>query len=142
MPIALPALLAAATTLLPGLWEYKTSLVGVGGAPGQKCLTKAQIDKFLTDPSNRHYDCDYATREVGGGHVKLAGACTNRKHPEQKIGLTLKGDYTPETIEMKGHATTKLAGLDLPLAAAVTAHRLSDCTPGAPATPTPPPPAT
>ncbi len=129
----LPALLAAATTLLPGLWEYQTSLGGMGGKSEQKCLSKAEIDKFLTDPSNRHYDCDYTTREVGAGRVRLEGVCTNRKHAEQKVGVSLKGAYTPTTIRMKGVAKPRIVGLELPLSASVTAERISAvCTPETP----------
>ena len=129
MPI-LPALLAA-TTLLPGLWEYRTSLAGMGGKAEQKCLSKVEIDKFLTDPSNRHYDCDYSTREVLAGRVRLEGVCTSRKHAEQKIGVSLKGAYTPTTISMKGMAKPRIVGLELPLSASVTAERVGDC-PAAP----------
>lgn len=126
MPL-LPALLAAATTLLPGLWEYKATLVGFGDAE-RKCLSKAEIDKFLTDPSNRHYACDYGTREVGGGSVRLAGVCSKRKKPSERITLSLAGSYTPTTIEMKGKAGLPLGGLELPLSAAVTATRVGECT--------------
>ena len=122
----LPVLLAA-TTLLPGLWEYKISLAGFGGEPERKCLTKAQIDKFLTDPSNRHYDCSYSTREVGAGSVRLEGVCANRKRPTETIGMSLKGAYTPTTIDMKGTARPKLAGLELPLGASVKAERVGEC---------------
>ncbi len=120
-------ILLAATTLLPGLWEYRTTLVGFGGEPERKCLSKAEIDKFLTDPSNRHYDCSYSTRKVGGGSVTLEGVCANRKRPKETIGLSLKGAYTPTTIDMKGVARPRLAGLELPLGATVKAERLSDC---------------
>lgn len=128
MPI-LPVLLAA-TTLLPGLWEYRTSLAGMGGKAEQKCLSKAEIDKFLTDPSNRRYDCDYTTREVGGGRVRLEGVCTSRKHAEQKIGVSLKGAYTPTTISMKGVAKPRIVGLELPVSASVAAERVGDCPAG------------
>ena len=133
MPL-LPILLAA-TTLLPGLWEYKTSLAGFGGDPERKCLSKAQIDRFLTNPSNRHYDCDYATREVAGGRVRLAGVCANRKHAEQRFDVSLQGAYTDETITLKGVARVPLGAVTLPLGASVAATRVSAaCTPE-PATP-------
>ena len=126
MPV-LPILLAA-TTLLPGLWEYKSSLAGFGGEPERKCLTKAQVDKFLTDPSNRHYDCDYSTREVGGGKVRLAGVCTNRKHAEQRFNVALSGTYSDDTITLKGTAGLPLGAVTLPLGASVSAKRVSaDC---------------
>lgn len=129
MPL-LPALLVA-TTLLPGLWEYKATLVGLG-EPERKCLTKAEIDRFLSDPSNRHYACDYSTRQVGGGSVRLEGVCSKRKKPSEKIGMSLAGTYTPTTIEMKGTARPRFAGLELPLSAAVSAQRVGECEAQAP----------
>ena len=137
MPV-LPALLAA-TVLMPGLWEYQSSLVGSRGAPEQKCLAKAEVERFLTNPSNKHYDCDYTTRDVARGKVRLEGVCANRKHPEQKIGVSLRGDYSSTTIELKGVAKPRIVGLELPLAAAISAHRLGDCSapPPAPVTPAP-----
>ena len=136
MPI-LPVLLAS-TTLLPGLWEYTSSLAGMSGKTEQKCLSKAEVDRFLTEPSNRHYDCDYSTRSVGGGRVRLRGVCTSRKHPEQKIGVSLRGAYTPETVTLKGVANARVfGGLELPVGASVTARRLSAACTAAPA-PTPP----
>ena len=127
MPI-LPALLAA-TSLLPGLWEYRTSLLGVGQDPEQRCLSKAEIDQFLTNPSNRHYACEYATREVGRGTVRLEGVCSKRKRPEEKIGMSLAGSFTPNTIQMKGTARPRFAGLELPVSASVTAERISETCP-------------
>ena len=124
MPI-LPLLLAS-TTLLPGLWEYQSSLAGMSGKSEQKCLSKAEVERFLTDPSNRHYDCEYGVREVGGGKVRLEGVCTNRKHPTQKIGVNLRGAYTAESINLSGKASAKVIGnLELPVAASVTGRRLS-----------------
>ena len=118
-------LLIASTTLLPGLWEYTSSLAGMSGKTETKCLSKTEVERFLTDPSNRHYDCDYTTREVGGGKVRLQGVCTSRKHATQKIGVTLAGSYTPETISLKGTASARVIGnLELPVAASVSARRL------------------
>ena len=131
MPL-LPILIAS-TTLLPGLWEYTSSLAGMSGKTETKCLSKAEVDRFLTDPGNRRYDCDYATRQVGGGKVRLKGVCTSRKHAEQKIGVSLTGTYTPETISLKGVASARVIGnLELPVAASVTARRLgAACAPPA-----------
>ena len=130
-------LLIASTTLLPGLWEYQSSLGGMGGKTEQKCLTKSEVDRFLTDPSNRHYACDITSREVGGGKVRMQGVCTNRKHAEQKIGVSLSGGYTPETFTLKGKASAKVIGdLELPLSVSVNAHRLgAACQAAAPAPP-------
>lgn len=140
MPL-LPILIAS-TTLLPGLWEYSSSLAGMSGQAERKCLSKAEIDRFLTNPSNRRYDCDYTTRTVGGGRVVLKGVCTSRKHVEQKIGVSLRGTYTPETITLRGQALAPVfGGLQLPVGASVSAHRMSAaCGPPAPAaTPSEPP---
>ena len=134
-------LLIASTTLLPGLWAYQSSLAaGMSGKSEQKCVTKAELDEFLTNPSNRHYACDYSSRAVGGGRVRLKGVCTSRKHPEQKIGVTLRGAYTPETIKLKGVAHAPVfGGFELPVAYTVTAHRLAATCDAAPPAATPPP---
>lgn len=138
MPL-LPVLIAS-TTLLPGLWEFQSSLAGMSGKSETKCLTKAQVDRFLTDPSNRHYDCDVSEREVGAGKVRLKGVCANRKHAEQKIGVSLAGTYAPETFSLKGTALPRIfGGIEVPVAASVTAHRVSaDCS-AAPPSPAPAP---
>lgn len=140
MPL-LPILIAS-TTLLPGLWEYTSSLAGMGGKTESKCLSRAEVERFLTDPSNRHYACEMSTREVGGGKVRLKGVCTSRKHAEQKISVSLAGAYTPETISLKGSAEAPLfGGLTLPVTTSVSARRLSaSCdAPSAPASTAAPP---
>lgn len=131
--LLLPVLIAS-TTLLPGLWEYSSSLAGMSGKTERKCLSKAEVDRFLTDPSNRRYDCDYTTRTVGAGRVRLQGVCTSRKHAEEKIGVSLAGTYTPETIALKGTALARIfGGLEVPVGASVVAHRVSGDCPAAPA---------
>ncbi len=127
MPI-LPLLVASAA-LLPGLWEYQSSLGVVGGKAERKCLSKAEVERFLTDPGNRRYDCDYSTRQVADGKVRLKGVCTSRKHPDQKIGVSAWGAYTSETIELKGQGTARVIGaLELPITVSFSAHRVSaDC---------------
>ena len=140
MPL-LPVLIAS-TTLLPGLWEYSSSLAGMSGKTERKCLSKAEVDHFLTYPSNRHYDCDYTTRVVGAGRVRLKGVCTNRKHADQKIGVSLRGTYTPQTITLRGQALAPVfGGLQLPVGASVSARRVSAAcdAPPPPSTPSEPP---
>ena len=139
MPL-LPVLIAS-TTLLPGLWEYTSSFAGMGGKVERRCLSKAEVDEFLTDPSNRHYDCDYTTRVVGGGRLRLKGVCTSRRHPEQKIGVSLRGRYTPQSVALKGTALAPVfGGLQLPVGASVSAHRVAAaCDAPAAASPTPQP---
>ena len=129
MPL-LPLLVASAA-MLPsgGLWEYQSSLGGMAGKSEQRCLTEAEVRHFLTDPSNRHYACDMTTREVGDGRVRLKGVCTSRKHPEQKVGVTLGGGYTAGTIDLKGQGSARVIGdLELPVSISVSAHRVAaDC---------------
>ena len=133
-------LLIASTTLLPGLWEYQSSLAGMSAKTERKCLSKAEIERFLTEPSNRRYDCDYTTRVVGGGRVRLKGVCTSRKHAEQKIGVSLAGVYTAETIALTGTALPRIfGGLELPVGASVSAHRVSGDCPPPPTQPAPAP---
>lgn len=122
-------LLIASTTLLPGLWEYSSTLAGMSGQVERKCLSKAEIDGFLTNPSNKRYDCDYTSRVVGHGRVRLKGVCTNRKHAGQKIAVSMRGTYTPESIVLKGVAEAPIfGGFTVPVAATVRAHRVNgDC---------------
>jgi hypothetical protein len=122
-------LLIASTTLLPGLWEYSSGLAGLSGKTEQKCLRKSEVEQFLTDPSNRHYDCKPSARSVGDGRVRWTGVCTSRKHPEQHFSVSLNGTYTPETFRLKGKGDAPVfGGLQLPVSASITAHRLSaDC---------------
>ena len=130
LPLVLALAAAAANPILPGLWEYTSTGLGSGSVE-QHCLTQKDIAKVFAGFSNRHYECTYPVREVGGGRWKFEGTCSNRKHPSQKAGIELAGAYAAEAFDLKGHVSPEvLPGLSLPVSATLTAKRVgATCTP-------------
>lgn len=107
---------------LPGWWRYDTSFL-FSSDSDERCLQAADIDKVLQGPSNRHYDCTYPVREVGGGHARFEGVCVNHKHGD-RAQVSLSGTYGPERFDLHGVVRPQLGGLSLPLNASISARRL------------------
>ena len=84
-PLALiPAVLLLAApaaaqeqTILPGYWDVtnKVSAIISQTKTEKRCITPAEVSKFVMGPSNRHYKCDYPTRVFKDGKIRLKGAC-------------------------------------------------------------------
>jgi hypothetical protein len=116
--------------ITPGYWDYH-SKTGIGpitleNKTEKKCVTPKDIDKMLSGPSNRHYDCTYPTKTVANGQIAMAGQCVHRKKGT-KISLRLTGDYQPEAFNMR--ATLKWGILTG--SGSITAKRIGDdCPPG------------
>lgn len=114
---------------LPGLWRYETAFLFSSDSK-EKCIGPEEISKMLEGPSNRHYDCVYPVRQVGGGKARFEGTCTNKKHG-QTAKVSLSGAYSPERFDLKGVVHADLGGLSLPVNASVSATRLSPTCPAA-----------
>jgi hypothetical protein len=119
---------AAATaqdTILPGYWESRnhSELLVTQDSTDRKCITPAQVESYLTGPTNRHYSCTYDHRAVGGGVVKLAGQCVDKNGLHMDVGIS--GTYTPESFHLKAKLHTVFASLPIEGTASIDAHRIS-----------------
>ena len=126
--LASPAL-AQDTTIQPGYWEVtnKVSAIVSQTKTERRCITPAEVSKFVMGPSNRHYKCDYPTRVFKDGKISLKGQCATKNG--SKAALQATGTYSPTTFTMVADISTVYAGLPLSARATTTAKRISDTCP-------------
>ena len=126
--LASPAL-AQETTIQPGYWEVtnKVSAIISQTKTERRCITPAEVSKFVMGPSNRHYKCDYPTRVFKDGKISLKGQCATKNG--SKAALQATGTYSPTTFTMVADISTVYAGLPLSARATTTAKRISDTCP-------------
>ena len=121
--LALPRIAAAQDApILPGYWESSESysVLFSGGGHDRKCLTKPLIEKFITAPSLKRYDCTYAGRSLQGGRAQFSGG--------RKVlsGVTLRGTFSPESFHLDARFDLMVsAGVGLPGSASIDAHRIA-----------------
>ncbi len=137
--LALPRLAEAQDDpILPGYWDSNESysVLFSGGGHDRKCLTKPLIEKFISAPSLKRYDCTYASRSLHDGHAQFSGgACYSHKGRKVLSGVALRGTFSPESFHLDARFDLMVsAGVGLPGTASIDAHRISaDC----PVPPTP-----
>ena len=121
--------LAQDTTIQPGYWEVtnKVSAIVSQTKTERRCITPAEVSKFVMGPSNRHYTCDYPTRVFKDGKISLKGQCATKNG--SKAALQATGTYSPTTFTMVADISTVYAGLPLSARATTTAKRISDTCP-------------
>ncbi len=128
--LALPRFAAAQDApILPGYWESRESysVLFSGGGHDRKCLTKPLIEKFISAPSLKRYDCTYATRTLQGGRAEFrGGACYSRKGRKVLSGVALQGTFSPESFHLDARFDLMVsAGVGLPGSASIDAHRIA-----------------
>ena len=125
--------LAQDTTIQPGYWEVtnKVSAIISQTKTEKRCITPAEVSKFVMGPSNRHYKCDYPTRVFRDGKISLKGQCATKNG--SKAALQATGTYSPTTFTMIADISTVYAGVPLSARATTTAKRISDTCPTPPA---------
>ena len=138
----LPALLAlsiaspavAAPAIQPGYWESTNKLLSPikSSSTEKRCITPADVDKFMAGPSNRHYACTYPTKVIAGGVITLKGTCVSKKG--QKVAVKGAGAYTPTSFTLMADVATEFFGLDIRGRASTEAHRIGDTCPAPPTT--------
>ena len=141
---------------LAGLWKTEASIekLEVTGAPEgaesqleamkstmrtqmvsqfarQECLTEEMASSedisqgFLQGVASRG-DCNFPTKNVGGGKIELAGTCDMGPN---KMAIGMNGTTSPEkvdlTLTMKGGAGP--GGIQLDLVAKMVGTRIGDC---------------
>jgi hypothetical protein len=78
----------AAPAVLPGYRESTTKLLSPirTTSTEKRCITPADVDKFMAGPSNRHYACTYPTKTIAGGVITLKGTCVSKKGQKVAAG--------------------------------------------------------
>lgn len=112
----------AETSLLPGLWEAKTTFADTKNVETTRsCISPAetkagtldqQLAKAVKDPS-----CKYTQRNIGGGRFAVAATCNNGG---MKSGYKQTGTFTPTTMTMNMSMTLVTAPGAKPVSMAFT----------------------
>jgi len=127
LAIATPA--AAAPTIQPGYWESTNRLLSPirQTKTEKRCITPADVEKFMSGPSNRHYACTYPTKVFAGGKIRLKGSCVSKKG--RKVAIEGAGSYTPTSFDLTADIATEFLGLDIAGKASTEARRIADVCP-------------
>ena len=120
---------AAQTAIQPGYWESTNKLLSPirQTSVEKRCITPADVDKFMSGPSNRHYVCTYPTKVIQGGKITLKGTCVSKKG--RKVAIAGAGDYTPTSFNLTADVAVEFAGIDIPGRASTQARRIGDVCP-------------
>ncbi|MEW5686332.1 MAG: DUF3617 family protein [Pseudomonadota bacterium] len=126
--LAAPAV-AAPTTILPGYWESTNRLLSPikQTKTEKRCITPADVEKFMSGPSNRHYTCTYPTKVFSGGKIRLKGSCVSKK--QRRVEVQGTGAYTPTSFNLTAEIATEFLGLDIAGKASTEARRIADTCP-------------
>jgi hypothetical protein len=126
---AVPALAAREPPIQPGYWESTNKLLSPirQTSTEKRCITPADVDKFMSGPSNRHYACTYPTNIIANGKITLKGTCVSKKG--RKVQVSGGGTYTPTSFTLMAEVATEFLGLDITGRASTEAHRISDTCP-------------
>ena len=111
---------STATPVLPGYWEYTTSVLGSRDTE-QRCVRPSEINRFFGGLSTRRWTCTYPVRQVGGGNARFEGSCQDRKG--RRVNVRLNGPYQQENFRFSGGAQLARGTPYIP--ATITARRLN-----------------
>ncbi|TAL38571.1 DUF3617 domain-containing protein [Phenylobacterium sp.] len=120
---------AAQPPIQPGYWESTNKLLSPikQSKTERRCITPADVDKFVSGPSNRHYACTYPTKVFAGGKIALKGTCVSKKG--HRVAVKGAGAYTPTSFTLTAEIATEFLGLDITGKASTDAHRIGDVCP-------------
>ncbi|MFN3585571.1 DUF3617 domain-containing protein [Phenylobacterium sp.] len=123
------AALAAAPPIQPGYWESTNKLLSPirQTKTERRCITPADVDKFMAGPSNRHYACTYPHKIIENGRISLKGTCVSKKG--RKVAVQGSGAYTPTSFTLTADIATEFLGLDISGRASTEARRIGDVCP-------------
>ena len=119
----------AAPAIQPGYWESTNRLLSPikQKSVERRCITPADVDKFMAGPSNRHYACTYPTKTIADGKITLKGTCVSKKG--RKVAVRGAGDYTSTSFNLTADVATEFFGLDISGRASTEARRIGDACP-------------
>lgn len=120
---------AATSPIQPGYWESTNRLLSPikQTKTERRCITPADVDKFVSGPSNRHYACTYPTKVFAAGKITLKGTCVSKKG--HKVAVQGAGSYTPTSFDLTAEIATEFLGLDITGKASTEARRIADACP-------------
>jgi len=123
------------SVIQPGYWESTTRLLSPirQTTVEERCITAADVDRFMAGPSNRHDDCTYPTRIVASGVIRLKGVCVSKRG--QKVSIRGSDLYTAGRFTLTADVATVFLGLNIVGRASTDAHRIGDTCPPAPVAP-------
>ncbi len=126
---AAPAAATAQPAITPGYWESTNKLLSPikQTSTDRRCITPADVDKFMAGPSNRHYACTYPMKTIANGKIALKGTCVSKKG--QKVAVQGTGEYTPTSFTLTADIATEFFGLDIAGRARTEARRIGDICP-------------
>ena len=120
---------AANSPIQPGYWESTNRVLSPIKTTDteRRCITPADVEKFVSGPSNRHYACTYPTKVFSGGQITLKGTCVSKKG--HKVAVQGAGSYTPTSFSLTAEVAFEFLGLDITGKASTEARRISDTCP-------------
>ena len=118
-----------ASAIEPGYWESTNRLLSPikQTSTERRCITPADVEKFMAGPSNRHYACTYPTRVIADGKITLKGVCVSKKG--RKVAIRGDGVYTRTSFTLTADIATEFLGLDISGRASTEAKRIADVCP-------------
>lgn len=127
--VALASPAAAANSILPGYWESTNRVLSPIRTTDveKRCLTEADVEKFMMGPSNRHYTCTYPTRSFAGGKILLKGTCVSKKG--RQVAVSGEGAFTETNFKLTANIATTFAGIPVSGRASTEARRISGTCP-------------
>lgn len=122
------------SVIQPGYWESTNRLLSPirTSKVERRCITPADVEKFLAGPSNHHYDCSYPSKVIENGVIRMSGSCVKRKGGGGKIMVAGAGVYTQTSFKITATIATEIAGIPLSGRASTEARRIADTCPAAP----------
>lgn len=120
---------AAEPLIQPGYWESTNRVLSPIRTKKveRRCITPAEVEKFMAGPSNRHYKCTYPTNVMANGQIRLKGACVSKKG--RKVAVQGSGTYSPTAFTLTADIATEFMGLDIAGKASTEARRIGDICP-------------
>lgn len=116
----------------PGYWDVTNRVLAPIHTKSleKRCITPAEVAKFMMGPSNRHYKCVYPTKSFSGGRILLKGTCTKKN---QSFAVDGTGSFSPTSFSLTATIATEFLGIPVTAKASTEAKRIGDVCP-------PPPP--
>jgi hypothetical protein len=118
----------------PGYWESTNRLLSPirTSKVERRCITPADVEKFMAGPSNHHYDCTYPSKVIENGVIRMSGTCVKRKGGGGQVRVAGEGVYTPTSFKITATIATEIAGIPLSGRASTEARRIADTCPATP----------
>ena len=120
---------AAQSTIRTGLWESRERVEApiTYDKTERRCVTRAEIAKFMSCYLNHHYRCVCPDETIGGGQIRYRGRCVDAKG--QVVTIEGEGAYTPTTLKLTVHPAFRWLGLPIQAEASVDARWLGETCP-------------